>query len=99
MKDLYSFHTTDADFKKYTFGFQEEADFRASDIKINGGLNFKINYKGNTVPVWLEVPFNKEHVYAALATAAAGEVLDLNLVEISEALKDYKVSDTIRKQQ
>lgn len=80
----------DAELKKYTFGFREEADFYASDIKINGGLNFKINYKGNTVPVWLESSFNKEHIYAALAASAVGEVLDLNLVEISQALKDYQ---------
>ena len=30
--------------KELTFGFQEKADFRATDIKLNSGTNFKINY-------------------------------------------------------
>ncbi len=68
-----------------TYGFQEEVDFRASDLKINGGLNFKINYKGNVVPVWLEGKDNDE-VYAALAATNTGVIFDLNLVEISQAL-------------
>jgi len=39
-----------------TFGFQEGADFKASDIRLNNGTNFKINYKGNIVPIWLPEP-------------------------------------------
>ncbi len=72
-----------------TFGFQERADFRASDIKLNTGVNFKINYKGNIVPVWLEKLFGKEQIYSALAAAGVGVIFDLNLVEISQALKNY----------
>jgi len=72
-----------------TFGFQEGADFQATDIKLNSGTNFKINYKGNTVPVWLEKLFGKEQVYSALGATALGIIFDLNLVEISQALKDY----------
>ena len=75
--------------KTLTFGFQERADLRASDIKINGGTNFKINYKGNIVPVWLERLFGKEQIYSALAGVAVGIIFDLNLVEISQALKNY----------
>ena len=72
-----------------TFGFQEGADFRATDVKLNHGTNFKINYKGSIVPVWLEGLFGKEQIYAALAAVAAGTIFDLNLVEISQALKNY----------
>ena len=72
-----------------TFGFQEGADFQATDIKLNTGTNFKINYKGNIVPVWLEKLFGKEQVYSALSAAAVGTIFDLNLVEISQALKNY----------
>ncbi len=72
-----------------TFGFQEGADFRATDVKLNHGTNFKINYKGNIVPVWLDGLFGKEQIYAALAAVAAGTIFDLNLVEISQALKNY----------
>ena len=90
--------------KTLTFGFQERADLRASDIKINGwdasfageagkpvlGTNFKINYKGNIVPVWLERLFGKEQIYSALAGVGIGIIFDLNLVEISQALKNYQ---------
>jgi len=73
-----------------TFGFQEGADFQASDIKLNTGTNFKINYKGNIVPVWLEKLFGKEQIYSALAATGVGVIFDLNLVEISQALKNYQ---------
>ena len=43
-----------------TYGFKEGADLRASDVNIindeatgwPSGLNFKVNFKGNTVPVF-----------------------------------------------
>lgn len=72
-----------------SFGFQEKADLRASDIHINSGTNFKINYQGNIVPIWLENLFGKEQIYSALAAASVGVIFDINLVEISQALKNY----------
>jgi len=77
-----------------TFGFGARADIQATDIVLTGvpalGTNFKINYEGKIVPVWLERLFGKEQIYAALTAAGAGEALDLNLVEISGALKFYQ---------
>lgn len=77
-----------------TFGFGARADFRVTDIVFTPdpsfGINFKINYKGNIVPIWLKNLFGKEQVYTALAITAVGRTLDLNLVEISEALKFYQ---------
>ncbi|MCD6550563.1 hypothetical protein J7K24_03415 [bacterium] len=73
-----------------TFGFKENADFRATDIKLDGGTNFKINYKGNIVPVWLNKIFGREQIYSALAVAAVGKALKLNLVKISGLLKHYR---------
>lgn len=75
--------------KELTFGFQQGADFQVSDIKLNTGTNFKINYKGNIVPVWLEKLFGKEQIYSALSAAVVGTIFDLNLVKISQALKNY----------
>ncbi len=74
----------------FTFGFQDNADFRATDVKLNGGTNFKINHRGNTVPVWLNGIFGKEQIYSALAASVVGEILKINLVKISEGLKEYK---------
>jgi len=76
--------------KETTFGFQENADFRATDIKLDTGTNFKVNYRGNIVPIWLDGLFGKEQIYAALATASVGSIFNLNLVAISQALKKYQ---------
>lgn len=80
---------TETNLKEITFGFQTGADFRATDIKLNRGTNFKLNYKGNVVPVWLEKLFGKEQIYAGLTGAVVGTIFGLNLVEISQALKNY----------
>jgi hypothetical protein len=73
-----------------TFGFQAGADFQATDLKLNQGVNFKLNYKGNIVPVWLERAFNKEDIYSFLAGISLGVISDLNLIEISQSLKEFK---------
>ena len=69
-----------------TFGFQSGAEVLASDMKENGHINFKINYKGNIVPIWLKEPYNKEQIYSVLGAVSIGTILNLNLVEISQAL-------------
>lgn len=56
---------------------------------VNSGTNFKINYGGNIVPFWLEKLFGKEQIYSALAASVIGTIFGLNLVEISQALKNY----------
>jgi len=76
--------------KILTFGLQNRASLMASNFKINGGTNFKINYKGNTVPIWLKKTFGREQIYSALAACCVGVIFNLNLVEISEALKNYQ---------
>ena len=47
-------------------------------------------YKGNIVPIWLEYVSGKDQIYSALAAAVVGVIFDLNLVEISQVLKEYK---------
>jgi len=79
-----------------TFGFQEGADLRASDLKINGGINFKINYKENVVPIWLKEGGDRNQVYAVLAAVCVGTVFDLNLVEISQALRRFDLNNIMR---
>ena len=78
-----------------TFGLSEKADIQASDIKVNGGTNFKIIYKGNIVPIWLGKIADKEQIYATLAAVSVGAIFGLNLVETSQALKNFRTSDII----
>lgn len=81
--DITNLHT-------FTFGFSERADFFATDLKFNHGINFKINHKGSIVPFWLDGTFGKEQVYTALAAAVVGTIFGKNLVEISQEMRNYK---------
>jgi len=65
----------------------------ASDIRLvsgEGGLGFKLNYKGNSVPVHLPKIIGRHQIYASLAAAAVGTYFKLNLIKISESLKDFQ---------
>jgi UDP-N-acetylmuramoyl-tripeptide--D-alanyl-D-alanine ligase len=74
-----------------TYGFQERADFQATDINVNfEGTNFKMNYEGNIVPFWLENLFGKEQIYTALIATSVGVIKDVNLIEISQTLRLYQ---------
>lgn len=82
--------------KVLTYGFDERAQIKCinyeNQIK-NGvpkGINFKVEYKGNIVPFKLNNVFGKQQIYAALAAIAVGLIFNFNLVEISEALTNYK---------
>jgi len=83
-----------------TYGFGEKADIQASNYELKiadfeesgiyGSVNFKLNYEGGTVPVKLINLLGKHQIYPALAAAAVGIIFNLNLIEISEGLRDYK---------
>mgnify|MGYP006284580459 CR=1 FL=1 len=85
--------------KVLTFGFSEKAGVRAQniifkfeedgDIEDMSGISFKLNYKGSVVPIALPRVIGYSAIYAALAGAAAGVGQEMNLVEISKALKDF----------
>jgi UDP-N-acetylmuramoyl-tripeptide--D-alanyl-D-alanine ligase len=81
--DITNLHT-------FTFGFSERADFFASDLKFNHGINFKVNHKGSVVPFWLEGTFGKEQIYTALAAVSVGTIFGKNLIEISQEMRNYK---------
>lgn len=71
-------------FKKITFGFSKEADFSASDQNLTDqGINFKLNYKGSSVPVW----FKRDQVHNVLAAISAAVISGMNVIEVSEKLK------------
>ncbi|HEY4521532.1 MAG TPA: Mur ligase family protein [Candidatus Paceibacterota bacterium] len=77
--------------KVISFGFGDSqiggADFSASNLKISlSGSTFKMDFEGSSVPVHLKNALGKQNVYPALAAAAVGKILGLNLIEISEYL-------------
>ncbi|MFA5135415.1 MAG: UDP-N-acetylmuramoyl-tripeptide--D-alanyl-D-alanine ligase [Patescibacteria group bacterium] len=86
-----------------TFGFSDGADVRALEFAHSAGsspdpwieqhiegASFKLSYGGSTVPVFLKGVLAQHQVYSALAAAAVGLGLGMNLADISEALKEYQ---------
>lgn len=89
------------------FGFDEKADIRATGISFvyndqkegasgffDGeikGISFKLNYKGNSIPVRLNNILARHQIYSALAASAVGVWFGLNLVEIGTALESFSV--------
>jgi len=79
------------------FGLEEKADVRATnyDLKINSNgniseLNFKLEFKGSSVPAKLMNVLGVQHLYCALAAVSVGVVFNMNLIEIAEALKEFQ---------
>ncbi len=80
--------------KTITFGIKNESDVWATDLQIvkkEGvlGMNFKIRYSGNVVPVFIPDSLGLAQVYAFLSAATIGLIYGMNLVEISIFAKDY----------
>jgi len=85
--------------KVFSYGFSENSDVKITEYKLintdnleNIGMSFRLESSGSFVPVRLEGVFGKGQIYALAAAAAVGLSLDMNLIEISEAMKDYKVA-------
>jgi UDP-N-acetylmuramoyl-tripeptide--D-alanyl-D-alanine ligase len=79
-----------------TYGFGEGAEIRISnfsyktDNNIPLGISFKLHYGPNSfVPVNVIGSLGPSQAYAAAAAAAVGIAMDMNLVEISDALSHY----------
>lgn len=81
-----------------TYGFKDGADLQVTDVNIikdenSGwpkGLNFKVLYKGNVVPVYLPGVISKSAVSAALAGLSVGTIFGVNLIEGSQALSSLQ---------
>lgn len=82
-----------------TYGLSDAADVRAIEISIDQevreggvavkGTSFKLVYKGSAVPVHLPGVLGGQHIHGALAAAAVGIILEMNLVSISQALATH----------
>jgi len=79
------------------YGFGQGADLKIEnyELKIDDlekgdfGINFKLDYQGSFVPIRLIKVLGKHQVFAATAAASVGLFFNLNLVDISESLKNY----------
>ena len=81
-----------------TFGLEESADVMAEKIGFNYsfndrellGISFKISRQGNTVPFRLKGTLGSHQLYPVLAAIAVGEILELNLVQMADAILDFR---------
>lgn len=82
--------------KIITYGFGEDSVLRADNLLFHRdalrveGFSFKLNYDGKTIPVRLPKIVAVHHIGAALAAAAVGVALKMNLVEIASALEEFE---------
>jgi len=82
-----------------SFGLLPGADIVAQDLHYRyqgasydiAGLNFKLNYEGNIVPVEMPNIIGEGGVYAALAATAVALHFGLNLMEIASALRNLRL--------
>jgi len=82
-----------------TFGFKPGASLQAQELVFSFeknkeaasllGISFKLAYKGSFVPVLLPEVIGYNAIYAALAASAVGVAMEMNLVEIAEALRKF----------
>lgn len=80
--------------KVISFGFNEGADVRVSDISYQfpvPKIFFKINYQGSTVPFCLKDAIGAYQIMPVLVATAVGLAFEINLVKISELIKKYQV--------
>lgn len=86
--------------KTITFGFSERAEIRVLEAKIDQeinekgelkiyGLRFKISYQGNVMPFFLPKVLAKHQLYSVLVAISVGLAQGINLLEISEILKEF----------
>ncbi len=81
-----------------TYGFKEGVDVLGSGDNIlyssenePQGIILRVDIEGNSLPVIIEGAFGKNHVYAALGALALSFGLKLNILEATNALKNYDV--------
>ncbi len=81
--------------RNISYGFQEGATVRGSDIHINyqkentekpEGLGLRVDYDGKSVPFNLPGVLGAHQLYSLLAATAVGVSEEINLIKISEVL-------------
>ncbi len=70
-----------------SYGTKKSADFHISDITKGDSINFKINYDGSSIPVWLKKELGKEAVSTTTAALGAGVLLGFNFVSLTRKIE------------
>jgi hypothetical protein len=70
-----------------SYGFNKEANFYISDLSINQKTNFKLNYEGSTIPVWIEEKINKDDILKVSSVLGVGVILGFNFINLAQKIK------------
>ncbi|OHA58670.1 MAG: hypothetical protein A2571_02785 [Candidatus Vogelbacteria bacterium RIFOXYD1_FULL_44_32] len=83
---------------KITYGFNEPADLRASNAQIlyenkDGldlpiGLSFKVDYRGQIIPIRVRGVLGKHQIYSVLGAIAVAIAEGLNIVVVAETIQN-----------
>ena len=82
--------------KIFSYGFSEKSNLRVVNLEQHlenlseAGISFKVDYQGSNVPLRLKNVYAKHQIYSVLAGMAVGLIFKMNLIEITEALKNYE---------
>jgi len=83
--------------KVFGYGFHPDADLQASQLEAHlddlsqAAISFKVDYLGSNVPLRLTGLLGVHQICPVLAAIAVGLIFKMNLVEISQALKNYQL--------
>lgn len=96
---VYNLHTK-SNFKTVSFGLRENATYHAvyptylytnrHNLKVPNGINFKLEYEGNTFPVMLPHILGIHNIGQALASIACAHELGCDLLESINFVSDYE---------
>jgi len=77
--------------KTLTISVRKTADLKISDLNQgDDAINFKIHFQGNIVPIWMKGKWKKNEILYILTAIACALELGLNLIEISQSLKNFE---------
>ncbi len=74
--------------KRLSYGFQKNADFYISDLNLSDRVNFKVNHKGSSIPIWIKDKNGKETVLFNTLALGVGTMLNLNFVKLAQKISD-----------
>ncbi len=79
------------DIMSYKYG-RNVGDFIISDINSGErGTNFKITYKGSSVPFWVNKKLGREEIEEITSFISLSVLMDANLVEVSKKVKSLEL--------
>lgn len=82
----------------FTYGLSDKSQIKADEIKFKfdyentgfSGVSFKIRHQGAVVPVFIKGSIGYHLIYSSLVAAVVGQEFGMNLLEISEALREFR---------